>query len=192
MRNITAFAGPARVGKTTAARILQEELGGVCLSFAGPLKEAAVALTGLDMRMFTDQYSKLIPLEILGGKTPRKFMQLLGTEFVREMVNPNFWESRMADTIRQTGGRNIYIDDVRFNDECRTIKQLGGIVIELRRVTVPYESNHKSEMGLSDPNYVIHVPELDDEYELKKFLLTTMSVMPEVSTVKLREAIGQL
>jgi hypothetical protein len=63
--------------------------------------------------------------------TPRMFMQMLGTEFGRNMIHPNIWvNSTLAE---YTPGQNWIIADVRFPNEVKEIKNLGGIIVKIER-----------------------------------------------------------
>jgi len=112
--------------------------------------------------------------------TPRKLLQLLGTEAGRELIHPNIWvNSLFADYKAKEeiglydGGyldgqeayrvdkSNWIITDVRFPNEAEAIKQRGGIVIRVNREeSVLYKGvkhikgvksiEHPSETALDD------------------------------------------
>lgn len=86
-------------------------------------------------------------------------MQLFGTEFVREMIHPNFWVWRMQryldsqntlsrDKLRDV--QHVVIDDCRFENEVTLVRDNKGIVVHLERQfqTVTVHANHKSEQVL--------------------------------------------
>ena len=129
---VIAFAGPAGVGKTTIAHAFSGVYNGKILSFAKPLKQSLSVLTGLPPKYFDkiELKEKQIP-----GLTdsPRTLMQKFGTEFVRDMVHPNFWIWRMKNLIDKEKKCNIIIDDVRFDNEAQFIRDYGGILIHLER-----------------------------------------------------------
>lgn len=129
---LLGFTGKIKAGKTTIARLLEKKHGFVVKSYATPLKEALVQLTGLPMEYFTDGKFKEEVLDF--GKSPRELMQLMGTEFVRNMVYEDFWIWRMGQELYQTSSDyNIVIDDCRFPNEVELIRKMGGLVIHLRR-----------------------------------------------------------
>lgn len=71
------------------------------------------------------EYCKLIVL------TPRKLLQLVGTEAGRNIVHPNIWINATFSTYEESD--NWIITDVRFPNEALHIKKKGGIVIRLDR-----------------------------------------------------------
>ena len=87
--------------------------------------------------------------------TPRLLLQLLGTEAGREIIHPNIWVNALfADYVCDNCGQqecstgeedtgqmidssfpNWIITDVRFPNEAKAIKDRGGIVIRVNRLT---------------------------------------------------------
>lgn len=75
--------------------------------------------------------------------TPRKLLQLLGTECGREIIHPNIWvNSLFADYVGGYNPKfedredkldmpNWIITDVRFPNEVKSIKDRGGVVIRV-------------------------------------------------------------
>lgn len=92
--------------------------------------------------------------------TPRKLLQLLGTECGREIIHPNIWVNALfadykpiyADIRKQVlEGTGQYpkwiISDVRFNNEVDAIKSRGGIIIKKLGKEIN-NSTHASETEL--------------------------------------------
>lgn len=149
---IIGFSGLAGAGKSTAARALRDERGFTVLPFAGPLKAMARAfgLTVAEMTLF-----KELPLERLNGKSPRQFMQLLGTEFGRNLIGPNVWVDAWRDGLGESAAEHFgdifaVADDVRFENEAAAIRAEGGIVVRVGRAGAGSATGaaHASEAGV--------------------------------------------
>ena len=80
--------------------------------------------------------------------TPRKLLQLIGTECGREIIHPNVWVNALFSDYKETPRYiqkessvsfydkefpNWIITDVRFPNEAKAIKDKGGIVIRVNR-----------------------------------------------------------
>ncbi len=79
-------------------------------------------------------YSLPKPKNIQGLKlvkmTPRMLMQMIGTEFGRNMVHPNLWVNSLMNEYKR---QKWLVTDVRFPNEAKAIKDRGGILIRLDR-----------------------------------------------------------
>lgn len=140
---IIGFAGLAGSGKTTAARMLEEEADFVRLPFAGPLKAMGRAFGLTPHEMAGDL--KEAPCAALCGRTPRQFLQALGTDFGRNMIGENVWveawrravEKERLDAVASFCEAdppfNIVVDDVRFPNEVAAIEAMGGVVVRIDR-----------------------------------------------------------
>tara|TARA_R100000152_G_C6772179_1_gene198957 strand:+ start:1440 stop:1943 length:504 start_codon:yes stop_codon:yes gene_type:complete len=126
--------------------------GYVGYSFAEPIRKALNAM-GIPQEMLDDPELKEKPTNyVFGNKSPRQLMQLLGTEFGRDMVSQSIWIDHLIERIRTAATENIVIDDVRFDNEVEALKLEGGYIVEVKRDDSYYELNdvHISEHGVSD------------------------------------------
>ena len=131
-RRIIGFSGLAGSGKSTAAEFLQKELGFERVRFAGPLKAMLYAL-GLTAEEI-DGSLKEEPCALLGGKTPRWAMQSIGTEWGRQLIDPNLWIhawDRAVDAL--PAHVPVVADDVRFVNEVSAVHARGGLVVRVER-----------------------------------------------------------
>jgi hypothetical protein len=113
-------------------------------SFAAPIRTAACALFGIDLEEL-DQTKHEARAE-LGGKSLRDFMQLMGTEFGRNMIDPGMWLQCLQTRIQNH--KKVIITDVRFPNEADFVHTLGGIVIEIQRPSIQRTDSHASETPL--------------------------------------------
>lgn len=146
---LIGISGRARSGKDTAAQALTHR-GWHRYSFADPLKDGVRCMLGLG-REHTDGALKEQPMDWLGGVTPRRLMQTLGTEWGRDLVHPDLWllvaDRRIADA-GADGAPGLVIPDVRFDNEANFIRERGGCVIHLLRPEVEQVHSHLSESGV--------------------------------------------
>jgi hypothetical protein len=152
--NVVAITGKAGSGKSTLADYLIQRHGYVRVKFAGPLKEMARAVGLTDDHI--EGALKELPCPLLQGKTPRFFMQQLGTQFGRDIIGPEFWTGlwfATANDVINHGGR-VVCDDCRFDNEADIVRDIGGVVIELQG-RGGIAGSHASEAGV-DADMVLH------------------------------------
>lgn len=151
------FTGLKGSGKDTAA-VAFVEAGAVNLKFADGVKVMLRALltyrgapADLIDRMLEGDL-KETPTHYLNSRTPRHAMQTLGTEWGRQMMDPEFW---VAATMQAAGRQpQVVISDVRFENEVGAIAKAGGTVY---RIVRPVE--HPSSVDLhSSEAYIPFLP----------------------------------
>lgn len=144
---LVGITGKAGSGKSTAADFLVQN-GWMRIKMAGPLKDMLRVLGLTDRHIEGDL--KEVPCDLLGGQTPRHAMITLGTEWGRQMIANDLWvnaaRARIEAVLRE--GRNVVVDDVRFENEAEVIRKLGGKVLEIRRGS-GVVINHESEQGVA-------------------------------------------
>ena len=165
---VIGLCGLAGAGKSTVARHLAEQHGYMLVPFAKPLKAMARAF-GLTLREMAGDL-KEAPCETLCGKTPRQFMQWLGTEFGRDMIGQEIWVNAwkrgieqanidaVADLCDADARALIVSDDVRFANEAAAVRALGGVVLRIQRPGAGSASGagHASEGFAGMPDAIIH------------------------------------
>lgn len=146
---LIGVAGFARAGKSSIAKVLETECGFIEHSFASAIRRFTTQLCVDINPDFDLERDKTTPQHALAGKTPRTFMQLLGTEFGRNMVHPDFWVSHTMMKVRRArdAGFPVVISDVRFESEARAIRDSGGVVLWVHRPGVE-AGDHASEQGI--------------------------------------------
>ena len=148
-----AFSGKMQVGKTTSAEYLVRKYGFVKLAFADKLKEIARDL-------FPEQFEK--------GEKPRKLLQDLGIK-MRE-IDEDVWVKCVLRKIESLPKEtNIVIDDLRFLNEYKALKNEGFFVVRILRDVPPSPySNHQSEKEVEQMPYdllLLNTGTLDRLYE---------------------------
>lgn len=149
MTNIVGLTGLKGSGKDTAAKVLKAA-GFEEVKMAEGLKRMIRAflyyqgVESLDVERMIEGDLKEIPCEFLGGKSPREFMQLLGTEFGRKLINDDLWVD--AWKRRTATLENVVTTDIRFPNEAQALAEAGGELYRIERDTdVNTFSLHESE-----------------------------------------------
>lgn len=152
---IVGISGKAGSGKDTLAGFLGEQ-GFIRIALAEPLRRFVSDITGLSMEELTAGPLKEAPLDWLGGTSPRRLMQTIGTEWGREMIDESLWlkvAARRVEEARAGGAAGVVIPDVRFENEAMLVRELGGSVVVVDRPGVASVADHASERPL--PSWLV-------------------------------------
>lgn len=160
---IIGFTGKAKSGKDTAAEVLKS-LGGCnvkSMAFADPLKEIG-RIFGFSNSQMYDQEEKE-KIDSFWGVTPRKFLQITGTECFRQQFREDCWtkllERRVTkcDDFLKEGFLHapwiILVTDVRFPNEVECIQRLGGTICKVERPSLNTSGEmykHPSEIFIDE------------------------------------------
>ena len=140
---IVGFGHRAGVGKDAAALAL-EPLGYERLGFADTLKSIAYAVRP-EWQPMIDEYGwdsvkRLMP-------DVRQFLQLLGTEGVRDHLGEDVWVD--ACMAKMQPGHKYVVTDVRFPNEAKAILRAGGHLYRIDRPGRQSVQAHLSEEALA-------------------------------------------
>ena len=150
-KKLIGLAGKAGVGKDTVADYLWEKEGAIKIAFADALRAAGAAIFGLGPCNFLDRDLKEVEIEYW-GMTPRRMLQLLGTEATKPVFGDNIWLKRWFlsySAVRDTD--HVVVPDVRFDVEADAIRNLGGTIIHIVRPGAGLSGaagEHSSEAGI--------------------------------------------
>lgn len=134
---IIGIAGVMESGKTTTAQILQDDYDFHIMSFSSHVKKTVALLFDLSIKQLYTPEGKAT-IDPRWGMTPRKIMQLFGTEAIRGTFGDNFWVKILAEKINVLPSTtNIVIDDVRFISEAKMVLNMGGRVWRCHRKVEP-------------------------------------------------------
>ena len=142
---VIGIHGRARAGKDTVANFIVAAIGGYRYSLADPIR-AMLAPLGVDM---SDPYWQARKEESIPalGVSPRRMMQTLGTEWGRQLINPDLWLIMAHQRLLQSGP-GMVISDVRFDNEAAWIRKHGGWIIHVIRPDTKAVEAHASEDGI--------------------------------------------
>ena len=121
-------------------------------SFANTLKDAVSSVFGWDRTMLEGRtkesrewreqvdewWAKRLAMPTL---TPRWVLQYWGTEVCRKTFHDDIWIASLENKLRQSKD-NVVVSDVRFPNEIRAIKNLGGKIVWVQRGALPEWYEH--------------------------------------------------
>lgn len=181
---LIGLAGRARVGKDTVARYLAAHLSLISYAFADPLKQALAHMFHLTANQL-EGAEKEQALAWL-GKSPRELMQLLGTEWGRDLVHPQLWLllaeqnlQLLAEHHQDVNG--VVIRDVRFDNEADWIRSRGGLIFHITRPVPAAVPQHVSEAGVTrhpEDLAVVNDGTLDQLYDELEGVIRTLLRKP--------------
>lgn len=145
---VIGLSGFAGAGKSTVAQYLVHQHGFTRLSFAAAVKDiTAIAFnwerdrlegsTPQD-RAWRDQPDVFWSERLGRPITPRSALQFIGTDIFRYHVSPSIWADILVARIRHLPlTAKVVIDDVRFVNERRALREVGARFLLLRRAEFP-------------------------------------------------------
>jgi hypothetical protein len=153
---LVGVVGYAQHGKDSVGRMLVEQHGFVRYAFADQLKSMAFVLNPIvQTYQFPKHPERLQTLVSLLGWDKakeigevRRFLQVLGTEAVRDHLGENSWVDALgkkmqddlawvwdsADENEWWWNKNVVVTDVRFPNEAEWIRQMDGELWRVERV----------------------------------------------------------
>lgn len=153
---IIGFLAKKRHGKDTACNYIVKKYGYKKMSFAYPLKNAVKHLFGFTDNQVNGNQKEIE--DIYWGIKPRKALQFIGTDVVRNQfpqkllssdIANDFWIKRFDLWYKNNCENNIVISDVRFQNEVDYIHSLGGFIIKIERtVDIVNDDIHESELEI--------------------------------------------
>lgn len=115
-------------------------------SFAAPLKDACASMFGWDREMLEGNgdnravreeedkwWAENMPTDSIDKFSPRRIMQIMGTEVLRHKFNPDIWLKSLHNRWNKAGNPNTVVSDCRFQNEVKYIRDMGGAIIRVKR-----------------------------------------------------------
>jgi len=179
---IIGVCGRKRHGKDTVGQFIKQNNGYTPIAFADPIKRIAMDLYGLSYeQVYGGPGVDREEIDPRWGVSPRHILQQLGTEVARS-IHKDTWVRYAFDVMDRavrgekplvhfaerkgffpadSGSCSVdrwVITDVRFENECETIQEKGGVVLRVTRASLLAEAGsdlHASETGIDDivPDY---------------------------------------
>lgn len=179
---IIGITGNIGSGKTTLAQGIVS-IGFEEYCFATPLKKIAEIFDFDKDHLYGSQEQKL-EIHPKWKVSSRDFLQKVGTELFRDRLSEVLPNMDIKDSIwielfrvfYYKHRKNYVISDLRFEDEAKAIRAMGGIIIRtVRNTKEDFVSTHKSETQVNNiiPNLIVDNNSLSKEEALnvvKKYL----------------------
>lgn len=159
---LTGYAGS---GKDEVAKSLTLRAGAFTMGMSDALHDMAMILNpilvGRDGNLFDYQEIIFQRGYVEAKKEPavREFLQLLGTEAVRSIIDENAWvwaaERKFVPMLAE--GKHVAITGIRFPQEVNMVKRHAGIIVRVERPGYGPVNGHASD-DLSDvpADYMIY------------------------------------
>jgi len=143
---LLGITGQAGSGKDTLADKIINKYSGVKLAFADPLKLACKELFQLSHEQLHVRREKE-KIDPRWGKTPRELCQIVGTDLLRKYFDEDIFIKSTREKIKKLSQdyKIIIVTDCRFENETQLIRDMGGIIIHLKRPNIKKINDHISE-----------------------------------------------
>lgn len=191
---LVGIGGLKRSGKDTLAEHWARQYGYVVMGMSDPLLEMALVLdpyipfenprrTLLGSVHYGSALSSIVEQEgyVKAKEYPevRAFLQRLGTDVGREMIDQDLWTKQAEKTIQKhwEDGKRVVITGIRFPNEIEMIQRLEGKLLWVSRPEVETGDQHASEtsVGPDDFHFTLeNNSSLDRLYTVGDFILQRM------------------
>lgn len=154
-------------GKDTFSNYLVSNHNFVKFSFASATKDILSTLFGWDRALLegdtkeSREFRETVDpwwSDKLGipNLTPRKTLQLVGTDLFRKHFNSDIWvrcvEKKILSQIQSNQNSNIIVSDCRFPNEIKMLKDLGFSLIHIKRNLPTWFNEYKSGLDCEEVN----------------------------------------
>lgn len=167
---IIGITGLIASGKSTATEYLVTRHNYQELAFANALKYACMEIFGLDKQQVFGTQTDKETIDTFWKVSPRQLLQIVGSA-VRGLgtIFPqltHIWVKRVERDIKKLietdkklieNDKKIIVSDVRYPDEAKMILDMGGIIIQIKRLDAENNRDlHESENQIISANYIIY------------------------------------
>jgi len=138
---VIGIAGKKRHGKDAFGRMLIRSSGMIAtrISFADALKEEVAAACDLTPEYIESHKENF-----------RLILQGWGTDYRRKLCCDSYWTDIFSHSAANSECELVVCTDVRFPNEAKVIKEMGGVLIKISRPGFKEPDSHISENSLND------------------------------------------
>ena len=166
---LIGITGATRVGKDTVANYLSDRYGFKATAFATPLKKSVQALYSLDDLQAFDDCLKDVRIPEW-NKSPRELWCSTADALKAQHGWDFFINLWHMGTV---GVEDVVVSDVRYEAEADRVRDLGGIIVHVKRPDAPIlggeVSKHSAHQGIQFKEgdaLIVNDGSLDDLYDL--------------------------
>ena len=143
---LVGLTGYKQSGKDTFAKVLVEEFGFTRLAFADALKRDVAEYCGITVEQVEREKAALRRVLQLRGVACRDRDPEWWVDVVRTRIARMISDAVSHGAVRQSA----VITDVRFPNEAKMVRNLGGVLLRMRRSDQPMitEDTHSSETNV--------------------------------------------
>lgn len=133
VKGLIGITGRAGSGKDLVKSIIKDKIypNYSTVRFADKLKQAAEVMFGWTQEQIEDRDFKEA-IDPVWGFSPRKAMQLLGTEYGRGL-REDLWIHSVRVLLQSPSTEGLIVSDVRFDNEAEFIRENGGTLLHIQR-----------------------------------------------------------
>lgn len=149
---LVGICGKAGVGKDTVANILSrmkhsDRLWVHTEALADDVKAVASIVFSVDYDDFFNREVKENPIQAIGGYSPRRLSQLVGTDCFRQVFGVWVWVAALHRRLQHARlvADAVVVTDVRFASEVQWILEQDGVLVYLTRDAAAPVAAHASE-----------------------------------------------
>jgi len=135
MAKLIGIGGKLRAGKNVVSDHLEAEHAWAVINMSDALNDALLAMDPWieihDAQTYVRYVTLVDSVGYVEAKTypdVRRYLQLLGTEVGRNMIGDDVWVDIVRSRVKglMESGCNVIVTGIRFDNELKMIKQLGG------------------------------------------------------------------
>ena len=174
---IVSFTGKKQAGKTLCSDFFVKK-GFITINFKDSLIEEIKENFPDLLEHILSEYPFIKRIDDLFEIKPpivRRLLQNYGTN-VRRKDDSNYWVDKWLKKVSSFKG-DIIVDDCRFLNEAKTVKNLGGVIIRINRHSLKNDDNHISEIEMDKIKYDYSIDNNKSKKELNKKLKTLYHVI---------------